>query len=350
MDKRIIAAKKDVIVAGKELIKRNLIARTWGNISMRISDTQFVITPSGRSYDSLTQEDIVTVSIADLSYEGNILPSSEMGVHAKGYKYHPEVNFIIHTHQSNASALSVLGSDLNVNRLIPCAKYGLPSSKELAENVGRVIKKNKNCYGILMKNHGVLCLGKSMEDAFDIAEDLEEEAEKIYEDLTREEVLRDLDPKRDIAILPDEKAEKYLYRLRDMTCNAVLLSRSPYTKKMSDYGKKMYPYIDDLAMVAGTSVKCVKNMNSPSGIADCLNNRAAVFVRGRGAICIGVDADEAMAVATVLEKGCKAAYLAKKVGHIPPLPKRVASFERRNYVEKYSKLKEEKQNGKDSHG
>ena len=46
-------AKELVVKAGKELIEKGLIARTWGNVSARISDTQFVITPSGRAYEDL---------------------------------------------------------------------------------------------------------------------------------------------------------------------------------------------------------------------------------------------------------------------------------------------------------
>ena len=42
-------AKQTVIDAGKRLVETGLIARTWGNVSCRVSDTQFVITPSGRS-------------------------------------------------------------------------------------------------------------------------------------------------------------------------------------------------------------------------------------------------------------------------------------------------------------
>ena len=51
-------ARELVINAGHQLVEEGLIARTWGNISARISDTQFVITPSGRGYDSLKPEDM----------------------------------------------------------------------------------------------------------------------------------------------------------------------------------------------------------------------------------------------------------------------------------------------------
>ena len=92
-------AKKLVVEAGKKLLETGLIARTWGNVSARISDTQFVITPSGRAYDTLTPEEVVVVNIDDCSHEGDIKPSSEKGIHADAYKHHPLVNFVIHTHQ-----------------------------------------------------------------------------------------------------------------------------------------------------------------------------------------------------------------------------------------------------------
>ena len=102
-------ARELVIRAGLELSESGLIARTWGNISARISDTQFVITPSGRAYEDLTPDQIVITNIEDCSYEGSVKPSSEKWIHADAYKLRPEVNFVIHTHQNYASALSILG-------------------------------------------------------------------------------------------------------------------------------------------------------------------------------------------------------------------------------------------------
>ena len=52
----ITEAKEHVIRAGVKLVETGLIARTWGNISARISDTQFVITPSGLAYETLTPD------------------------------------------------------------------------------------------------------------------------------------------------------------------------------------------------------------------------------------------------------------------------------------------------------
>ena len=93
-------AKKLVVAAGKKLVESGLIARTWGNVSARISDTQFVITPSGRAYETLTPEEVVVVNIEDCSYEGDIKPSSEKGVHAAAYRHIPKRAgraFLLHT-------------------------------------------------------------------------------------------------------------------------------------------------------------------------------------------------------------------------------------------------------------
>jgi ribulose-5-phosphate 4-epimerase/fuculose-1-phosphate aldolase len=43
-----LKAKQKVVDAGIRLVESGLIARTWGNVSCRISDTHFVITPSGQ--------------------------------------------------------------------------------------------------------------------------------------------------------------------------------------------------------------------------------------------------------------------------------------------------------------
>ena len=82
-----------IIKAGYALVEKGLIARTWGNISARLSDTEFLVTPSGMGYDRLTPDKLVVCKISDCSYEGEIKPSSEKGVHGEAYKYRPDVNF-----------------------------------------------------------------------------------------------------------------------------------------------------------------------------------------------------------------------------------------------------------------
>ncbi len=192
----IVNAKESVVRAGHRLIEAGLIARTWGNVSCRIDDSHFAITPSGRDYLSLTIEDIVIVRIDDLSYTGVVKPSGEKAVHAEIYKARPDIWFVIHTHQENASVISTLGLDeINLesciesgtgiginfspdptykllgNKII-CAAYGLPGTKKLRRSVGEALSKS-NGNAIIMKNHGAVCFGVDDESAFQAAMELE---------------------------------------------------------------------------------------------------------------------------------------------------------------------------------
>ncbi|HPZ64348.1 MAG TPA: class II aldolase/adducin family protein [Bacillota bacterium] len=175
-------AKELVVLAGRQLVEAGLIARTWGNVSCRVSATRFVITPSGRAYETLTPEEVVAVNLEDGSYEGEIKPSSEKGIHAEAYKHRPEVNFIIHTHQLNASMVSPLGLDVPVRdpaaaqiigERVPCARYGLPGTGKLKKAVAEALEQWKNSRAILMAYHGALCLGRDYDEAFRVASELE---------------------------------------------------------------------------------------------------------------------------------------------------------------------------------
>ena len=174
-------AKEIVILAGKQLVESGLIARTWGNVSCRISDKQFVITPSGRAYETLTPDEIAIVNIDDCSYDGNIKPSSEKGLHAQVYKNRPDINFIIHTHQINASVVSPLKLDIMnikpetasfIGNKVVTASYGLPGTKKLIKGVSEALKRS-NGKAFIMAHHGALCLGKDYDEAFKVASALE---------------------------------------------------------------------------------------------------------------------------------------------------------------------------------
>ena len=129
-------ARRLVIQTGLLLTEKKLIARTWGNISARICDTQFVITPSGRAYDTLKPEDLVKVNIADGSYTASNKPSSECGVHLAAYQLRRDISFVIHTHQFYASAVCAACED---TPFAPCAAYGKPGSAALKESLAKTI-------------------------------------------------------------------------------------------------------------------------------------------------------------------------------------------------------------------
>lgn len=167
-----------IVEAGKKLLSAGLVARSWGNISARISAEEFIITPSGRTYNDLLPEELVKVKIDNLTYSGNIKPSSEKGIHAGVYKYRPGANFVIHTHQHYASAICAEGKD---TKFAPCAKYGLPGTDTLMNNVMLSVVIHPEYKAFLMANHGALCIGDNMEDAFAVANKLEEQSKELFE-------------------------------------------------------------------------------------------------------------------------------------------------------------------------
>jgi len=257
MSYSIKEAKELIVKGGLEFCEKKLIARTWGNISARISDTEFIITPSGIPYDKVTKKDLVTIKIEDCSWSGDVKPSSEKKLHAAIYKARPDVNFILHTHQTYATAISVDGKDKD---FVSVAKYGLPSTKTLVKNVVKKVLEYPNQNATLLERHGAVIYGKDYDDAFNIAIDLENKAKELYESSAIEKdsnieakpYLDDYAQMYGYSSLPieaDEEAAKlvktkniyaarYQKKVKPMNCFDVLLQHYIYKKKYSKIAKK----------------------------------------------------------------------------------------------------------------
>lgn len=172
--------KQKVCAAGKQLLQEGLVARTWGNVSMRVNDHQMVITPSGRKYDELNPDDMVLVDIYTLKFEGKIKPSSELKLHCQVYKTRPHIQAVIHTHQMNASIVAAAQMDVDVllpehqqilgGKVIKAAPYALPNTKKITMATEKAIEASN---AALMSNHGVVCIGTDLEGAFNVARTLE---------------------------------------------------------------------------------------------------------------------------------------------------------------------------------
>lgn len=188
--------------AGLNLVNEGLVARTWGNISVRLDEKRFLITPSGRTYEALTPQEMVVVDIESLEHEGDLKPSSEKGMHAEVYKMRPEVQAVVHTHQLQASTVAAARSEVTglskehaecLGESIRCAAYALPGTKKLKLAAASALEGGRNA--ALLANHGALCIGATMDDAFIVAKTLEDAcAEYIrssYANKTQESVPQD---------------------------------------------------------------------------------------------------------------------------------------------------------------
>lgn len=377
MEYSINEAKELVIHAGKLLLESGLIVRTWGNISARISDNQFVITPSGLAYETLTPLEIVVVNIADCSYEGKIKPSSEKGIHADAYRLRPEVNFIIHTHQIKASVISIEGKNLDVSHkkdqkilgdTVPCAAYGISSTKKLRKEVAKTINEYPNSYAVLMKNHGTICLGTNLENSFEIAQTLETLAEEQYDKVSNITNLKisnvpdygrsnrkgntfslkwnDLSAEYKIDSLP-ESAPKVAFLhaaiYQKTKANKIVHSREEEVVEASSSGRVLRPYLDDLAQIAGVNIKSIRNgLSYPDIVAKELKNKNAVLLENEGALCTGKTRDDVNAVRIVLKKGCAADIYSAAIKNVKSINTIDAYIQRIIYVKKYSKQKDKK--------
>ncbi|MBR3124503.1 MAG: class II aldolase/adducin family protein [Mogibacterium sp.] len=347
-------ARKLVIEAGLRLLENKLIARTWGNISARISKNEFIITPSGKAYDRLTPSDLVKVRVSDCSYSGSIKPSSEKGVHAAAYAQRSNTGFIIHTHQYYASAVA---AECRSIRTAPCAAYALPGTTKLKRYVAECIRINPYENTFLMARHGTLILGTDMDEAFARAEALEEKCRGLVEarvKLNAAEAYNTFDTSKiNIKALPFVK-----------------IVSDPYIMKCCEKGRTIGSYIDDFAQIVGPDMQVIDcdewaaervllgystsqtarglvgkvpmtgALDRMGGQQPALNSaigRNAVLVRGVGAVCAGKTKSDAEAIAMIVSKNCAAACYAK---YAKPLGGIDARLQRYIYLTKYSRQME----------
>ena len=293
-----------VAETGRMLLEKKLVARTWGNISERIDNETFAISPSGLDYLHTEPADVAVVKLADMTWEGRRKPSSEKGIHAAAYRTFPDVNFVIHTHQNFASALG-LGGFIQEKMtpeqkerlgLVYTAGYGLPGTKKLAGNVTAAYELGARV--VFMEHHGVVICGKSRDDAFEMASILEEAC----------------------------KAQ-----IQGMNLN------EPAAVQLAKLGLPLPAQLDDMAQMIGRKIPVVEN--NEAKIAAKLNKVNAVIVKGEGIRVKGEDAEDTEALEILAEKAATSFLHARALGINAKLSFFDAWLMRSVYKLKYSKQK-----------
>lgn len=396
----VLTAKKLVIEAGERLVETGLIARTWGNVSCRVDDKTFVITPSGKPYIGLTPDDIVEVAINTLEWGGSVKPSSEKGIHAEVYKEFPEANFVIHTHQKVASAISAVSGGIEkvvgdagklIGGRIHLGGYGLPGTKKLKKGVTKALRLSPS-KAVIMAHHGALCFGKDSEEAFQVANMLEQVCAKhiltsakeklginsdnlndfcseMADKLTKSQKTVEIDESLlynskcnresgeivftnkadgsevsmpikggagigDLANIAD--AHRNIY-LAYPSFNNIIHNTSSEVAAVSRLGKTMKPLLDDFAQICGPTVKCAA---TPEKCVKALKNKNAVLIKDQGALCCGSNEGDAQAVDMIMSKSSLTLLTAKVFGKEKAINPVEAWIMRIVYTLKYSKQAE----------
>ena len=175
--------RNQIIEYSIKLNSTNLSPLRSGNISLRVKEDDkegYLITPSGKKYETLKAEDIVFMGLnEELRDTSNQNPSSEWRFHRDIYLNKKEAQAIVHAHSPHATAVSSHGKTippfhymiaLAGGEDIKCADYATFGTEELSNNVIKALEKRSAC---LMSNHGQVAFGKNLEDAFELAQEVE---------------------------------------------------------------------------------------------------------------------------------------------------------------------------------
>lgn len=165
------------------LYDKQLVSGKSGNVSIRLGD-YIAITPTLKSINGLDEENIVLVDF-NFNTLSNGKPSSEVGMHLEIYKKRPDVNAIIHTHAPYATGFAF--SDKKIKRLegfgqikkpyIASIEYEKPGTENLALSASNAIKEEDV---LILKNHGVICVGENLKETESLAVFIEESAKTQF--------------------------------------------------------------------------------------------------------------------------------------------------------------------------
>jgi L-fuculose-phosphate aldolase len=176
--------RNQIIEYSLKLNSTNLSALRSGNISLRVREDEiegYLITPSGKKYETLKAEDIVFMGLNEEVENTNIdnKPSSEWRFHRDIYVNKKEAHAIVHAHSPHATAVSSHGKPippfhymiaLAGGEDIKCAEYATFGTKELSDNVIKALENRSAC---LMSNHGQVAFGKNLDEAFELSQEIE---------------------------------------------------------------------------------------------------------------------------------------------------------------------------------
>jgi L-fuculose-phosphate aldolase len=176
--------RNKIIEFSLKLNSTNLSPLRSGNISLRSEEKGndgYLITPSGKKYEILKPEDIVFMGLNEEAENNSLAqkPSSEWRFHRDIYVNKQGAQAIVHAHSPHATAVSSHGKPippfhymiaLAGGEDIKCADYATFGTEELSNNVIKALENRSAC---LMSNHGQVAFGKNLDEAFELAQEIE---------------------------------------------------------------------------------------------------------------------------------------------------------------------------------
>ncbi|WP_328687332.1 class II aldolase/adducin family protein [Streptomyces caniferus] len=173
---RLAEAWGELVATARRTVTDGLVVGTSGNVSRRIKDL-VLVTPSGVPYDRLGPGDTTAVDLEGRQIIGTLRPTSELPMHLAVYRS-TRAGAVVHTHAPYATAVSTLVPELPpvhymtaaLGGPVRVAPYALYGSDELAANMLDALRDRTGC---LLRNHGTLTYGDSLDQALDRTAQLE---------------------------------------------------------------------------------------------------------------------------------------------------------------------------------
>lgn len=182
--------KEEIVRFFRRLYEQGTINLFEGNISARIGDT-VLMTPSQQNKETLRPEMIVEMDMDGAVKENEFRPSSEYRMHLALYRLRGDVGAVVHTHSAFASSFALAGQPIRNEMAeiwmfyggeIPCCAYGTPGTDAVFADFERYfVREDRDA--ALLANHGLVTVGRDVEDAFSKAEAVEKLAKITF--LTR---------------------------------------------------------------------------------------------------------------------------------------------------------------------
>jgi L-fuculose-phosphate aldolase len=171
---------QEIIEYAKRLYQRNMLAAADGNLSLRLSNGNILITPSGRAKAFISPSEMAEITLSGETVSGH--PSGEKWLHLAIYNHVPHAKAVIHAHPPTAIAWSVahpelkeLPSDclseviLALGR-VPIVPYARPGTHDMGDVL---LPHLPECHALIMARHGAVTWGSSLEEAYFAMERIE---------------------------------------------------------------------------------------------------------------------------------------------------------------------------------
>jgi L-fuculose-phosphate aldolase len=180
----MILMREQLLAVARKLSDCGLNRGTSGNVSVRVGES-FLVTPTGMTAESMMPHDMVQMDF-DGQAQGKRAPTSEWRFHRDILAARPEISAVIHTHAMFSTTMACLRREIPPfhymiavagGDTIRCAPYALFGSQALSDAAVTALQERKAC---LLANHGMIALGRDLDEAFAVALEVETLCEQYW--------------------------------------------------------------------------------------------------------------------------------------------------------------------------